>query len=128
MVDEIEYNTVSGWPSEVLEEIIDDIEEKHYPNFWRDLGMLIRGEFTMEWKAGKTTNPEHRASQYGDEWQYMEVVYESSSGHHANLVEQGITDGFIDEDDNSNERRGGGGRLPEGNRTHYVYIVYDTNG
>tara|TARA_Y100000748_G_C15324090_1_gene421283 strand:- start:207 stop:593 length:387 start_codon:yes stop_codon:yes gene_type:complete len=128
MVDEIEWNEVTGWPSDVLDDIIDGINEKHYPGFWRDLGMLLTGDFTLEWKVGKTSNPEARARQYGSEYDYMEVVYESTSNHHADLVEQGITDGYIEEDDNDNERRGGGGRLPEGNRTHYVYIVYNTNG
>lgn len=125
---EVEYNTSTGWPSEVIDEIIEDIDEKHYPGFWRGLGQLLGGDFTLYWKAGKTTNPEARARQYGSEYEYMEVVYETSSGHHADLVEQGITDGYIDEDDNDNQRRGGGGRLPEGNRTHYVYIVYSTAG
>tara|TARA_B100000003_G_scaffold182659_1_gene175238 strand:- start:50 stop:430 length:381 start_codon:yes stop_codon:yes gene_type:complete len=125
---EVEYNTITGWPSEVIDEIIEDIDEKHYPGFWRGLGQLLSGDFRLDWKAGKTTNPEARANQYGSEYEYMEVVYETSSGHHADLVEQGITDGYIDEDDNDNLRRGGGGRLPEGNRTHYVYIVYSTAG
>lgn len=125
---EVEYNTSTGWPSEVIKEIIEDIEEKHYPGFWRGLGKLLSGDFRLEWKAGKTTDPEARTRQYGSEYEYMEVVYKTSSGHHADLVEQGITDGYIDEDDNDNQRRGGGGRLPEGNRTHYVYIVYSTAG
>jgi len=127
VVDEIEWNEVTGWPSEVLDEIMEGIDEKHYPGFWRDLGMLLTGDFTLNWKVGKTTNPETRARKY-PEYDYMEIVYESSSNRHADLVEQGITDGYIDEDDNDNQRRGGAGRLPEGNRTHYVYIVYSTNG
>ena len=40
MVEEIEWNTISGWPSEVLEDILEGIREKHYPGFWRDLEFI----------------------------------------------------------------------------------------
>ena len=123
---EVEYNTITGWPSEVIEEIIEDIDEKHYPGFWRGLGQVVRGDFTLEWMAGMTTDPDNRARQYGDDYDYMEVVYETSSYNNAVAVEQGIIDGYIDEDDNDNQRGGGGGRIADDPDSHYVYIVYST--
>ena len=125
---EVEYNTSTGWPSEVIDEIIEDIDEKQYPGFWRGLGKLLSGDFRLDWKAGKTTNPEARARQYGSEYEYMEVVYETSSSRHANIMEQGITDEYIDNDRNDNQRRGGAGRRPDDDDcTHYVYIVYNAH-
>jgi len=123
---EIEWNTTTGWPSEVLEDILEGIREKHYPGFWRDLGKVIRGELTISWKAGQTVDPDDRASKYGDEYDYMEVVYETTSSHHADQMETGITAEYIDEDDNDNERQGGAGRVAEDPDSHYVYIVYST--
>ena len=126
MVEEIEWNTTTGWPSEVLDDILEGIREKHEPGFWKDLGKVIRGEMTVNWKAGQSVDPEDRASRPDyREYYYMEVVYETSSKDHADQMENGITAEYIDKDANDNERQGGAGRLPQGNRIHYVYIVYN---
>lgn len=128
MVDEIDYNTRTGWPGDVLDDILEDIDANHNPDFVRGVLQWLRGDWTISWKVGQTTNPEARARQYGNEYKYMDVVYETSSSHHADIMEQGITDEWIDDYSNDNERRGGGGRRPEGgNRTHYVYIVYNAH-
>ena len=37
---EVEWNQVTGWPSQVIDEILEDIEEKYNPGFWRELGKL----------------------------------------------------------------------------------------
>ena len=121
---EVEWNQVTGWPSQVIDEILEDIEEKYNPGFWRELGKWWRGELRMEYKAGMTMDPDRRAREYGDDYDYMEVVYETQSYDHAVAVEQGIIDEYIDDSWNNNERAGGGGRLPDGDETHYVYIVY----
>ena len=125
MVDEIDWNERSGYPSEVVDDILEDIDEKYDPDFWRSLGMWWRGELRMEYKIGMTTDPEGRARQYGESYAYMDVVYETTSYNHATAVEQGLIDEYIDDDWNDNERAGGGGRLPDGDNYHYVYIVYN---
>ena len=125
MVDEIDWNERTGWPSEVVDDILEDIDEKYDPDFWRSLGMWWNGELRMEYKIGMTTDPEARARQYGDDYDYMDVVYETTSYDHAVAVEQGLIDEYIDDDWNDNGRAGGGGRLPDGNKDHYVYIVYN---
>jgi hypothetical protein len=124
MVEEVEWNTVTGWPSQVLDGILEDMNEKYDAGFWSELGQLVRGELRLEYKAGMTVDPDRRASEYGDDWDYMEVVYETQSYDHASAVEDGIIQEYIDDKWNNNERAGGGGRLPEGDETHYVYIVY----
>ena len=45
---EVEWNQVTGWPSQVIDEILEDIEEKYNPGFWRELGKWWRGELRME--------------------------------------------------------------------------------
>jgi hypothetical protein len=128
MVDYIDYNTRSGWPGDVLEDILDSIEYNHNPGFVRDMLNWFQRNYTISWKVGQTVDPEHRADQYGDEYQYMDVVYETSSSRHADIMEQGITDEYIENDSNDNQRRGGAGRRPDDDdRTHYVYIVYNVH-
>ena len=124
MADEIDWVERTGWPSEVVDDILEDIEEKYDPDFWRSLGMWWNSELRMEYKIGMTSDPDARARQYGSEYDYMEVVYQTTSYDHAVAVEQGLIDEWIDDDWNDNERAGGAGRLSD-SEYFYVYICYN---
>jgi hypothetical protein len=107
-VDSLTYKIIEGHPDDVL------------PRLRRSVGQLARN--VGEFKIGRTSSPEVRASHHGyahlDE---MLVIYRTLHADHVNIVERDLIDYFSSHSDITNFRRGGGGLL--GRAPHYVYLV-----
>ena len=107
---EISYSESTGTPNNVSTELKQRISQ------------YIRGY--SEFRIGKTNNPEARANLYvnqDDDFDYMIVLYQTSSFRNAQLLESVLIEYYWDNTGLLNERGGAGG--PVGTGDYYVYLV-----
>ena len=104
---DVRFDIETGWPSQV--------------NLHGRVSALTRIDRVSGFKIGITSNPDVRASQYGDLYDEMVVLYESSSEDNVREMERHLVDYY--RDDSDAERGGGGGRL--GQPPYFLYVVLD---
>lgn len=105
----VEYNSVSGYPSQVIELLN------------RKIGQYKRAYIHV--KIGITgQDPQDRFNQHRQEiqWERMIVIYESSSADHCNLLEAWLVEQHYNEV--TNVRQGGSSELSVPGK-NYVYVL-----
>ncbi len=85
----------------------------------RRISALTRGDAFF--KIGITSNPNSRASQYGDEYDEMVVLYRTTSNRFVRKLETVLIEEYWEHC--NNEIGGGGGQI--GSAPYYLYIVRD---
>lgn len=92
-----------------------------YPRVARQLCKYINRS-PLPPKVGVTNNYEQRARNYGGEYDYLTVLYETSSLNYVRWMETELVDQYWD--DLANEIRGGGGNYGLYG-PYYCYVVWD---
>ena len=104
---EIRREQESGWPSQLK-----TIRSR--------VSALVKN--SEGFKIGMTNSPSTRASAYGESYDEMIVLYETSSRKNAQELEKGLIAYYIENYDKcENQMAGGGGKPGEG--WYYVYVV-----
>jgi hypothetical protein len=108
MSDRVSYNYLTGWPQEVVSDVV------------RSIGAYTRRDRVRGFKIGITGDPERRFREaYAHAYRKMAVVYQSSSIENVSQLEclmiehnRELADNII---------AGGGGSY--GNSPYYLYVV-----
>ena len=104
---EIRWEQERGWPSQLR-----TIKYR--------VSALVRK--SEGFKIGMTNRPPTRAGAYGESYDEMIVLYETSSRKNAQELERKLIDYYCENyEPCENRRRGGGG--PRGEGWYYVYVV-----
>ncbi len=101
----IRHEIETGWPSQT--------------NLQQWISTYTRADRVATFKVGITNNPQARAANYGNAYDEMIVLYQTSSDANVRTMESTLTQCYRGFSDNVND--GGGG--PRGTGPYYLYIV-----
>ena len=104
----VNWQIKKGWPNALASALT------------RQISQLVRADRGWSrFKIGITNDPARRANQYGDEYEEMIVIYETSSASNVDSAERYLIDYYYGVADGL--RAGGGG--PKGDPPYYLYVV-----
>jgi len=95
----------TGWPSGT--------------NVHQRISAYVREGRARSFKVGITNNPYARAANYGDQYDEMIVVYQTTSDKNLRELETLLTDYYAGHSDNQND----GGAGPRGQGPYFLYVV-----
>jgi hypothetical protein len=107
---QIENNAETGFPRNVLSSVV------------RRISSLTRRNKVSKFKIGITSDPSARAKSYGDSFDRMVLVYETSSYQNVTLLEKLLIQHNAELSENI--VNGGGGR--KGTAPYFLYVVLQT--
>ena len=124
MAQIVNHTPFTGHVSGVSNASISLIQKRFARGFWGTLGDWLRNQNVRSFKIGITNDPNDRANKYGNNYQFMDVIYQTSSYEYSQDMERILINAFRDHPGNENIRGGGAGRKPKSG-PFFVYVVYN---
>lgn len=123
MAQIINNTPFTGHVNSTAEQVIQLVQSRFARGFWGTLGDWLKNNNVRTFKFGITYDPEGRARKYGQQYQFMDVLYQTSVYSNSQDMERILISTFQNHPGCENIRHGGAGNIsPSG--PYFTYVVY----